>query len=82
MLGVPVPLAILFRPLVLQRAIIPDMRVSCVQHYCRSIKVFAIYQILFGWKTYKYYYETDELPQLGHFFPAANNFSWVGIGFM
>ena len=25
-------------------------------------KVFAIYQILLGWKTCKYYYETDELP--------------------
>ena len=24
--------------------------------------VFAIYQILWGWKRYKYYYETDELP--------------------
>ena len=27
-----------------------------------STRVFAIYQILLGWKTYKYYYETDELP--------------------
>ena len=25
-------------------------------------RVFAIYQSLLGWKTYKYYYETDELP--------------------
>ena len=25
-------------------------------------RVFAIYQILLGWKTYKYYHETDELP--------------------
>ena len=25
-------------------------------------RVFAIYQILLGWKTYKYCYETDELP--------------------
>ena len=24
--------------------------------------VFAIYQIMLGWKTYEYYYETDELP--------------------
>ena len=23
---------------------------------------FAIYQIMFGWKTYEYYHETDELP--------------------
>ena len=26
------------------------------------IRVFAIYQMMLGWKTYKYYYETDELP--------------------
>ena len=26
------------------------------------IRVFAICQILMGWKTCKYYYETDELP--------------------
>ena len=25
------------------------------------IRVFAIYQILLGWKAYKQYYETDEL---------------------
>ena len=25
-------------------------------------RVFAIYQIMLGWKTWKYYYETDELP--------------------
>ena len=25
-------------------------------------RVFAIYLILLGWKQYKYYYETDELP--------------------
>ena len=24
--------------------------------------MFSIYQILLGWETYKYYYETDELP--------------------
>ena len=24
--------------------------------------VFAIYQIMLGWKTYQHYYETDELP--------------------
>ena len=26
------------------------------------LRVFAIYQILLGWKTYGYYYEADELP--------------------
>ena len=26
------------------------------------IRLFAFYQLLLGWKTYKYYYETDELP--------------------
>ena len=25
-------------------------------------RVFAIYQIVLGWKTYEYYCETDELP--------------------
>ena len=25
-------------------------------------RVFAIYLITLGWKTYKYYYESDELP--------------------
>ena len=32
------------------------------------VRVFAIYQIMLGWKTYKYYYETDELPK-----PKANS---------
>ena len=60
-------------------------------------RVFAIYLVLLGWKTFKYYYETDELPNprptkpqekldqmwpLGHFLPAAKNFSWVGIDFI
>ena len=27
-----------------------------------AIRVFTIYQILFGWETCKYYYETVELP--------------------
>ena len=55
-------------------------------------RVFAIYQILLGWKTCKYYYETDELPnprptqpkkksgwkwRLGHFFPTAK---WFFVG--
>ena len=26
------------------------------------IRVFEMYQIIFGWNTYRYYYETDELP--------------------
>ena len=55
-----------------------------------SIRVLAIYQILLGWKTYKYYNETDELPNprptqpkekkkiksgnSGHFFLTANIF--------
>ena len=29
---------------------------------CKTVGVFAIYQILLGWKTRKYFYETDELP--------------------
>ena len=56
--------------------------------------VFAIYQILLGWKTYRYYYETNELPNpmpppnprkirlkwsLGHFFPTAYNFRELGL---
>ena len=28
----------------------------------RYNRVFGIYQILLGWKTYKYYNETDKLP--------------------
>ena len=55
--------------------------------------MFSIYQILFGWKTYKYYYETDELPYprkirlkvvFGSFFPTAKVFfvgwDWFYIG--
>ena len=56
-----------------------------------------IYQILLGWKTYKYYDEIDELPNprptqslvklekkggVGPLFPTANIFSWVGIDFI
>ena len=56
-----------------------------------------MYQILFDWKACKNHTETDELPNpkptqpktnevksghLGHFFPTANSFSRVGIGFM
>ena len=58
--------------------------------------MFAISQILLGWESYKYYYETDELPNprptqlkkirlkvaFGPLFPTANNFSWVGIDFI
>ena len=62
-----------------------------------KIRVFATYQVLLGWKTYEYCYETEELPEgkpnlrkisfekkrhLGHFFPTANIFSWVGIYFI
>ena len=36
----------------------------CVWCACVVVRVlvFAIYEILFGWQTYKYYYETDDLP--------------------
>ena len=58
--------------------------------------VFAIHQILLGWKTYKYYNETDELPNprptqpkknyiksgVWATFPTTNIFSWVGIDFI
>ena len=27
-----------------------------------SIRAHAIHQIMVGWRTYEYYYETDELP--------------------
>ena len=58
--------------------------------------VFAIYQILLGWKTYKYYHEPKKLPNprpiqpkkkkvksgiWATFFPQQNIFSWVGIDF-
>ena len=63
---------------------------------CVVVVVFAIYQILLGWKTYKYYYETAELPNprptqrktnrskvaFGPLFSTANIFSWVGIDCM
>ena len=38
-----------------------------INHYHSINRVFAICQILLGWKTCKYYYETDEPPQ-----PKAN----------
>ena len=53
------------------------------------IRVFAFCQVLLGWRTYKYYYETDELPNprstqpkknwvkkwhLGHFFSHSKHF--------
>ena len=58
-----------------------------------AIRVFAIHQILLGWKTCKYYYETDELTNpgpkptqeklgqkwhLGHFFPQQLTFRGLG----
>ena len=64
-----------------------------VPKYC---DVFAIYQIILGWKTYKYYHETDELPPtqvqpnprkdrlkvaLGHFFPQQTFFRGLGDWF-
>ena len=57
-------------------------------------RVFAIYQILLGWKTHKYHFETDELTNprpipknslivaFGPLFPTAIIFSWVGIDFV
>ena len=60
-------------------------------HY---VRVFAIYQILLGWKTYRYYYETGELPNprptqpeknwvqagiLGHLFPQQIFFRGLGL---
>ena len=60
--------------------------------------VYTVYQIMLGWKTYTYYYETDELPNprpaqnprkirvkvaFGPLFPTEELFvSWVGIGFV
>ena len=35
-----------------------------VQVEARGIRVFTIYQVLLGWKTCKYYYDTDELSNL------------------
>ena len=59
---------------------------------------FPIYQTMLGYKTCKYYYETDELIRdprptqpkkksgqkwrLGHFFPQQNTFSWVRTDFI
>ena len=59
-----------------------------------ATRVFAIYQILLGWKTYRCYYETDDSPTqgqpnlrksrlnlaFGSLLPTANTFSWVEIG--
>ena len=57
----------------------------------RAIKVFAIYQIILVWKTNKYELPNPRPTQPKKnsvksgiwvtFFPSANNFSWVGIGF-
>ena len=41
------------------------------------IRVFAFCQVLLGWKTYKYYYETDELPNPRSTQPKKN---WVKSG--
>ena len=62
------------------------------------VRVFAIYQIMLGWKTYKYYYKTDELPNPRPTQPKKIRlkvafgpplfshskiiFPWVGIGFI
>ena len=61
------------------------------------MRVFAIYQILLGRKTYEYSYETDELPNprptqpkkssvesgiWSHFFPQQLIFRGVGIYFI
>ena len=37
-------------------------RSTLLRKECHSNRVFTIYQILLGWKTYKYCYETDKLP--------------------
>ena len=56
-------------------------------------KVFAIYPSMLGWKTDKYYYETDKLPSprptqpkkkwlrvaFGHFFPQQITFRGLGV---
>ena len=52
----------------------------------------TIFQIVLSLKTFNYCYETDELPNprkdigskvaFGPHFPAADIFSWVGIGYM
>ena len=62
---------------------------SAIDRPCTN-RVVAIYQIMLGWKTWKCYYETDELPnprqtqpqeKVGYisgiwatFFATANNF--------
>ena len=43
----------------------------------RITRVFAIYEILLGWKTYEYYYETDKLPNPR---PTRPKKKWVNIG--
>ena len=57
-------------------------------------RVFAIYLVILGWKTYKYYCETNELPNPRPTQPNPRKirlqvatgqkvfFSWVGIGFI
>ena len=42
-------------------------------------RVFAIYQILVGWKTIEYHYETDELPNPRPTQPKKNKVK-SGIG--
>ena len=75
----------------IQIVLIADLTELCM-------RVFAIYQILFGWETCKYYYKTDELPNprrtqpqeklrymwhLGHFFFTQQIFfARVGIDFI
>ena len=72
----------------------PNPKVQWTNHY----GVCDIYQILLGWETYKYYYETVELPNprptqpkprknrlkvaFGPLFPTSDNFWWAGIGFV
>ena len=69
---------------------IPGIRITQALEQSPINTVFAIYQIMLGWKTHKDYHETDELPKtkadptqkgkirckvdLGHFFPTAKYF--------
>ena len=55
--GVPQPVISSAVPLCTGTAV----NVLCCTRYF-VIRVFATDQILLGWKTYKYYYETDILP--------------------
>ena len=48
-----------------------------VANHFLFVSVFAICQILLGWKTFKYYYETDELPNPRPTQPKKN---WVKSG--